>query len=195
MLSSAVTTDTKTADNILYFQFESLPCRLFSLFSHCTALLQVIGYSSNLTVFISPDTVGTYTCLVAVRGYKHIQASGQLYQRGPPVIVGGRGGSGGRGGVGGGRVQYGSLGDTLEVVCEARAEPQVDTVSWRYQDRPVNTGSQRYHVTTKKKADRVSSSLVIRNIALADFGVYNCSLRNSYGQDFSLIEIVRKGKC
>ena len=91
-------------------------------------------------------------------------------------------------------MQYGSLGDSVQVKCEGRAEPQVDTVRWRYKDRPVNTGSQRYQVITKKAEDLVSSTLVIRNVALADFGVYNCSLRNSYGQDFSLIEIVRKGK-
>ena len=92
-------------------------------------------------------------------------------------------------------MQYGALGDTVQVECEGRAQPQVDTVSWRYKARPVNTGSQRYQVVTKKAEDKVSSTLVIRNIALSDFGVYNCSLRNSYGQDFRLIEIVRKGKC
>ena len=153
--------------------------------------MQVIGYSSNLTVFISPDTVGSYTCIVTVKGYKQIQASGQVYQRGAPVMVRGGGGGGG----GGPRVQYGALGDTVQLSCEGRAQPQVDTVSWSYKDRPVKTGSQHYQVITKKKQDLVSSTLVVRNVALADFGVYNCSLRNSYGQHSSLIEIVRKGKC
>ena len=150
--------------------------------SHCDAL-QVIGYSSNLTVFISPDTVGSYTCMVAVKGYRQIQATGQVYQRGVPVMEGG------------GKVEQAALGDSVQLSCEGRAQPQVDTVSWRYKDRPLDTASQHYQVITKKKQDKVSSTLVIRNVALSDFGVYNCTLRNSYGQDSSLIEVVRKGKC
>ena len=96
---------------------------------------------------------------------------------------------------GGGKVEQAALGDSVQLSCEGRAQPQVDTVSWRYKDRPLDTASQHYQVITKKKQDKVSSTLVIRNVALSDFGVYNCTLRNSYGQDSSLIEVVRKGKC
>ena len=90
---------------------------LFSPHIHIHIALQVIGYSSNLTVFISPDTVGSYTCIVTVKGYKQIQASGQVYQRGAPVMVRGEGG--------GPRVQYGALGDTVQLICEGRARPQL----------------------------------------------------------------------
>ena len=47
----------------------------------------MIGYSSNLTIFISPSTVGKYTCHVSVRGYRDVSASSHVYARGPPVIV------------------------------------------------------------------------------------------------------------
>ena len=36
--------------------------------------------------------------------------------------------------------------------------------------------------------------LAISNTVLADFGTYNCTVRNSYGEDFQLIDIVRKGE-
>ena len=149
-----------------------------------TVTLQVIGYSSNLTIFISPDSVGTYLCQVAVRGYDQIQSAGSVHQRGPPVLQKSEESG----------VQYGSLGETVQLLCQGRAQPQVDTVVWRYKDFPVNTRNNHYQVINNKKEDKISSTLVIRNAALADFGVYNCSVRNSYGQDFHLIEIVRKGK-
>ena len=78
-----------------------IKCRCITL----QQLFQVIGYSSNLTIFISPSTVGKYTCHVSVRGYKDVSASTHVYARGPPVIVK----SPERG------VQYGSLGETVQV--------------------------------------------------------------------------------
>ena len=126
--------------------------------------------------------MGTYLCAVGVKGYKQIQALGSVQQRGPPVLEKERG------------IQYGVLGETVQILCRGRAEPRVDTVIWRYKDYPVNTRNTHYQVINSKKKDKITSTLVIRNAALADFGVYNCSVKNSYGQDFQLIEIVRKGK-
>ena len=65
----------------------------------------MIGYSSNLTIFISPSTVGKYTCHVSVRGYRDVSASSHVYARGPPVIVKSPET----------RVHYGALGDNVQV--------------------------------------------------------------------------------
>ena len=65
---------------------------------------------------------------------------------------------------------------------------------WKYNDSPVNTQTSHYQVVTKRKEDRAISTLVIHDTVLADFGTYNCTVENSYGNDFQLIEIVRKGK-
>ena len=66
---------------------------------------------------------------------------------------------------------------------------------WKYKDYPVNTRtSGHYQVVTKRRGDRTVSTLVIANTVLADFGTYNCTVRNTYGHDFQLIEIVRKGE-
>ena len=82
----------------------------------------------------------------------------------------------------------------LQVVCEALSVPPASRVVWKYKDYPVNTGSQHYQVITKKNEDRVVTTLVIRNAVLADFGQYNCTVRNEYGEDFQLIEIMRRGR-
>lgn len=169
------------------------------------SIVQVIGYSSNLTLFISPSTVGQYTCHVTVPGYKIITSSAHVWARGPPEMVLSAQS----------RVQHGSLGETVQVQCEARSVPQASRVVWKYKDYPVNTRyehwnqfslislksysylsrTQHYQVITKKNEDRVLSTLVIRDSVLADFGVYNCSVQNSHGESFQLIDVVRKGQC
>ena len=80
---------------------------LFLITNHLVTLhsFQVIGYSSNLTIFISPSTVGKYTCHVSVRGYSDVSASSHVYARGPPVIVKSPET----------RVHYGALGDNVQV--------------------------------------------------------------------------------
>ena len=80
---------------------------LFLITNHLVTLhsFQVIGYSSNLTIFISPSTVGKYTCHVSVRGYRDVSASSHVYARGPPVIVKSPET----------RVHYGALGDNVQV--------------------------------------------------------------------------------
>ena len=72
--------------------------------------------------------------------------------------------------------------------------PPAATVVWKYKDYPVNTRTSHYQVVTKRRGDRTVSTLVIANTVLADFGTYNCTVRNTYGHDFQLIEIVRKGE-
>ena len=78
--------------------------------------------------------------------------------------------------------------------CESVSVPPVERVVWKYKDYPVNTRTSHYQVVTKRSEDRTVSTLVISNTVLADFGTYNCTVRNSYGEDFQLIEIVRKGE-
>ena len=78
--------------------------------------------------------------------------------------------------------------------CESVSVPPAEKVVWKYKDYPVNTRTSHYQVVTKRSEDRTVSTLVISNTVLADFGTYNCTVRNSYGEDFQLIEIVRKGE-
>ena len=73
--------------------------------------------------------MGLYTCHVSAAGYKPIQSSAHVWSRGPPEMES----------LPETRVQYGTLGDTVQVLCEARSVPQAKQVSWKYKDYPVNT--------------------------------------------------------
>jgi hypothetical protein len=144
----------------------------------------VIGYSSNLTIFISQSTIGTYTCNVSVMGFKSIHTRAQVYQKGPPKILKTPKNS----------VQYGSLGDTVQLMCESFSMPVPEGIVWKYNDYPVSSKTEHYQVITQRKKDGLVSTLVIKDSANSDYGMYNCSLRNGYGQDFHLVELQRQGK-
>ena len=147
--------------------------------------MQVIGYSSNLTIFISNTTKGTYTCHVSVQGYPGIESSAQVYQKGPPQIVKS---------VGHG-VQYGSVGETVELVCEWVSMPVAEKAVWRYNDFPVLGKTEHYQVLTRRHSTgSIVSTLIIKDSTPSDFGIYNCSATNQYGHTSALIQLQRKGR-
>ena len=44
------------------------------------------------------------------------------------------------------------------------------------------------------RADGMSSTLVIRDVIASDFGEYNCSVRNSHGEDAFAVNLERKSE-
>ena len=76
----------------------------------------MIGYSSNLTIFVSGATTGRYTCTVTAAGYEPVQAAARVYARGPPAILNTPENS----------VQYGTLGETVQV------EQKISIVTKKY---------------------------------------------------------------
>ena len=143
----------------------------------------MIGYSSNLTIFISNTTTGTYTCHVSVKGYLDIQAKSKVYQKGPPQIRKTLENSN----------EYGSLGETIQLVCASFSMPIAETIVWKYNDYPVNSKTEHHQMITQRKKDSLVSTLVIKDSVSSDFGTYNCSSRNAYGEDFHLVDLRRKG--
>ena len=51
-----------------------------------------------------------------------------------------------------------------------------------------------YGVEERGRADGMSSTLVIRDVIASDFGEYNCSVRNSHGEDAFTITLERKSE-
>ena len=123
----------------------------------------MIGYSSNLTIFISQSTTGTYTCQVSVKGYQSIQTAAQVYQNGPPKLLKTPESS----------VQYGSLGETVQLMCESFSMPVPEGIVWKYNDYPVSSKTEHYQVITQRKKDGLVSTLVIKDSANSDYGSYN----------------------
>ena len=141
---------------------------------------QVINYSSNLAIFISNSNVGTYSCHVSVEGYDSIEVSATVYQHGPPVII-----------VHQPEIsEY--LEDTVELVCEVVSIP-APSIEWRYSNYIITSGIEHYtmipHTLDKAK---VVSTLIIKESVQSDYEDYNCSARNSYGQDTAILYLVRK---
>ena len=138
---------------------------------------QVIGYSSNLTIFITNTTVGPYTCQVTVGGYDSIEYSATVYQQGPPVIL---------------EYEYEYIGDTIEIVCEAVSIP-APGIEWKYNNHIITSDIEHYTVITLNlDKNKVFSTLIIKDSVQSDFGDYNCSASNSYGQDTAVIHLHRK---
>ena len=146
--------------------------------NHKILYLKVIGYSSNLTIFISNTTVGTYTCHVSVPGYDGIESSAVVYQQGPPVIV--------REGL----LHHSSPGTGVELVCVAVSVPP-PTIVWRYHNNTLTNKTPHYTVVSQRQDDRTVSHLIIKESTLRDFGDYNCSASNSYGQDHAIVQLKR----
>jgi len=142
-----------------------------------------LGFAPNLTLAVSVNTIGRYTCVARVPGYPEIRASSRVYQRGPPRIL---------------RtterpaVQSGALGETLQLTCEAFALPVPDNILWEYNDHPVSSKTEHYQVLTERRRDGLVSTLVIKDSVISDFGSYNCSVRNAYGEDSLIVHLQRE---
>ena len=143
----------------------------------------MIGYSANLTMFVSEDTAGSYTCQVTVPGYRTIQAAAQVRLEGPPTPL--------RLGPG---PQQGEVGETGELRCGAVAVPSAEAVVWSYRERVVSGRGGRHRVVTTRDRDKIISTLTIQQTRPADFGQYNCTVRNRLGENWQLVELVQTGK-
>lgn len=142
-----------------------------------------LGFAPNVTLTVSANTIGRYTCVARVRGFPEIRASSRVYQRGPPRILRSTERS---------ATQSGALGETLQLTCEAFALPVPDNILWQYNDHPVSSKTEHYQVLTERRRDGLVSTLVIKDSVMSDFGSYNCSVRNAYGEDFLIVHLQRE---
>ena len=62
-------------------------------------------------------------------------------------------------------------------------------------DKVSGASGGHYGVEERGRADGMSSTLVIRDVIASDFGEYNCSVRNSHGEDAFTITLERKSEC
>lgn len=76
---------------------------------------KVVGASSNLTISVSPDTAGKYTCKASVVGFPEISSTASVFLKGPPTITSAR-------------RQYGITGVNTQVECTAFSVPKVTSI-------------------------------------------------------------------
>ncbi|XP_040583429.1 irregular chiasm C-roughest protein [Lepeophtheirus salmonis] len=140
----------------------------------------VIGYDRNLSLIISPSTIGKYICRASVQGFSEIMESADVMMKGPPRVIRRNG------------VQFGTEGDTVHLTCEAFSIPPPTTLKWSLYGYPVETVSPHYSLIETAKKDGMKSTLVIRSSISSDYGDYNCTVRNQYGSDSFVITLERK---
>ena len=74
---------------------------------------QVVGSGPMLSFTLTNQSSGIYTCKATSKGFSPIRSEICVILRGPPQILQGR------------EVQFGRLGETVHVICEAKAVPKV----------------------------------------------------------------------
>ncbi len=92
-------------------------------------------------------------------------------------------------------MQYGEVGDTVRLLCDAFAIPPPDTVTWLLNGQELpppeeDDNSRRFKKEEDRREDGITSTLVIRNITKEDMVAdYNCTVFNQFGHDSVLIEL------
>jgi len=136
----------------------------------------VVGTSPNLTLTVSNDHVGSYTCRAAVMGIV-IEAVANIYLKGPPSITSTK-------------KQFGIPGETVQIECVAFSIPKARHILWSYNGRQINSSlDENYSVLEEATSFGLKSTLVIRYSEAKHFGRYNCSVANDYGHDNVEIEL------
>jgi hypothetical protein len=138
--------------------------------------LKVVGTSSNLSVAVTNDHVGSYTCRASVMGIL-IEAEANIYLKGPPSITSTK-------------KQFGIPGETVQIECVAFSIPKARHIQWSYNGREINSSGD-YTILEEITSFGMKSTLVIRDSDSKHFGSYNCSVANDYGHDN--VEILLSG--
>ena len=144
---------------------------------------QVRGYESNLTVTITESSIGKYICRASVKGFTEITAAAEVMMKGPPHILRRA------------HVEYGRVGSDLRLTCDAFAIPPPETLFWSANGFTIMLSSDHYTVEETARKDGMRSTLIIHEAIETDFMDYNCSVRNSHGQDSFTITLEKRSKC
>jgi Immunoglobulin domain len=131
----------------------------------------------NLTLTVTSDHVGCYTCRASAMGIL-IEAEGNIYLKGPPSITSTR-------------KQFGIPGETVHIECVAFSIPKPRHILWSYNGRVINGSAQDgdYSVSEEVTTFGMKSTLVVSDSSAKHFGSYNCSVANSYGHDNVVITL------
>ena len=81
-------------------------------------------------------TTGRYTCRARVQGFTEVSATVEVFMKGPPRITRTKG------------IQFGRIGDNVEITCDTFSIPQPNHIEWRQyeQNYPIPLPSSHYRV-------------------------------------------------
>ncbi|XP_038217087.1 irregular chiasm C-roughest protein-like isoform X2 [Zerene cesonia] len=141
-----------------------------------------VGRTANLTLTVDTHTSGRYLCKARVEGYPEIEAEASIFIKGPPKILSNA-------------TQFGSQGDTVNIVCAAFAVPKIDNIVWTFEGREIDGVHDQDYAFQEdlQPGGIVNSTLIIRESQAKHFGLYRCNVSNDYGSD-TLDIVVRPNK-
>lgn len=139
---------------------------------------KVVGKKKILKLTVSTDTAGRYFCKANVPGFSEIKSAADVYLKQAPQITSNQ-------------QQFGYVGDTTQLECNAISVPKARHISWSFRGREINAnGDPEFSILEETTEQGIKSILIIRNSQSWHFDKYNCSVVNDYGTDVLQVELM-----
>lgn len=139
---------------------------------------KVVGTKKTLKLTVSADTAGRYFCKANVPGFPEIKSAADVYLKQAPQITSSQ-------------QQFGYVGDTTQLECDAISVPRARHISWSFRGREiVANGDPEFSILEEITEQGIKSLLIIRNSQSWHFDKYNCSVVNDYGTDVLQVELI-----
>ncbi|XP_064650487.1 kin of IRRE-like protein 1 isoform X3 [Lineus longissimus] len=139
--------------------------------------------SSKETMTISDvrnHDFGAYICSATVQGFDEIEYEIHILKKGPPKIRSNRD-------------QYAKTGSKAKVTCTTISVPKPQKIVWARGENPLDVKvNPRYSVVEEDFLSGRKSYLNIDAVGKDDFGEFNCTVANDYGQDSMLIKLLEE---
>ena len=88
----------------------------------------------------------------------------------------------------------GKIGQEASLTCDSFAIPLPDKdIIWTFNKNKI-VDDERYKVDKAAKVDGIVSTRVIKNTVAIDFGDYECSINNGFGEDTLTVRLHRIGE-
>ena len=143
---------------------------------------QVVGSGPILSFTLTNQSSGVYTCKATSKGFSPISSAISVTLRGPPNILPGR------------DVQFGTLGETVHVICEAHAVPKVQRFFWLYEGQELRQEASNFSIVETQHGNVIRSTLIIQKVGRSNFGEYGCRVKNEMGEVSTAIKLKAVGK-
>ncbi|XP_037073289.1 irregular chiasm C-roughest protein-like [Pollicipes pollicipes] len=140
----------------------------------CDACPEPVGTGRRLTLVASADTVGLYECRTSGEHHPAVSRQIRLFVRAPPRVTAPP-------------TQRGTAGQLVHLECSVASVPPPTAVTWLFNNQPVPLDAGHCAVVEEVVVGGIRSLLVIPDAREEDFGLYNCSVTNTYGTDSALV--------
>ncbi|XP_015795128.1 irregular chiasm C-roughest protein [Tetranychus urticae] len=141
---------------------------------------KVLSTNSELVIpSMSEDKAGRYVCRASVQGFPEVSSSTHVFIKGPPKIMSPS-------------IQYAVDDETVKVECIVHSVPLQSKVTWIHNSQTIDIDNdQDFEVIEENKPSEsiTRNVLIIHKVKEENFGDYNCSVWNEYGQDYMIIRL------